>query len=494
MIVSLSAARLLPAQGVALNTDGSNPNASALLDMKSTTQGFLPPRMTAAQRMAIPRPANGLTVYQIDADSGLWYYDGSQWEGLARRSDVHPNAGITYLPHRDDPGMAAKGYQYLGRTEISNETISWTKMTNVNNPSDRAFHAAVWTGDRMIIWGGENNNSALGDGKLYDPATDTWSNMSSTGAPAARTHFSYVWTGSKLIVWGGSSGSAIGGGSSTLYNDGGIYDPVLDSWTTMATNGAPSVRSHHTAVWTGTEMIVFGGIGPLVSFNISRRYNPATNSWSTVSATNIPSNRNGHTALWTGSQMIIWGGQSGSSYLNTGGLYDPTTNTWTTMDTSHHAPGRIGHGAVWVDSLGQLIVFGGYGSAGNIGTNGVLVYTLSSDNWDIRLWLSPFGSGSKQSAFNSTIWTGEKMITWGGLRGVYGLIYAPAYPYERDLLDGSDQGLWEVFNPSAVWTGEKMLVFGGDESNWFDSYDASGRGWIFDPFLNFSQLYLYIKL
>lgn len=87
------------------------------------------------------------------------------------------------------------------------------------------------------------------------------------------------------------------------------------------------------------------------------------------------------------------------------------------------------------------------------------------------------------------------MITWGGIQEEDGLIYDPAYPYERDLLDGSWQSsLWAAYNPSAVWTGEKMLVFGGDDNSWFDSYDASGRGWIFDPALNFSQLYLYIKL
>ena len=55
-------------QGVGINETGSNPNPSAILDVESTDKGFLPPRMTAAQRDAITSPANGLVVYNTDAD------------------------------------------------------------------------------------------------------------------------------------------------------------------------------------------------------------------------------------------------------------------------------------------------------------------------------------------------------------------------------------------------------------------------------------------
>lgn len=57
----------------------TNPNASAMLDVSSTTQGFLPPRMTSAQRTSISSPAAGLMVYQIDGTAGLYYHNGSAW-------------------------------------------------------------------------------------------------------------------------------------------------------------------------------------------------------------------------------------------------------------------------------------------------------------------------------------------------------------------------------------------------------------------------------
>lgn len=55
------------------------PDTSALLDLVSTAKGFLLPRMTAAQRVAISSPVNGLVVYQTDGAPGIWLYKGS-WE------------------------------------------------------------------------------------------------------------------------------------------------------------------------------------------------------------------------------------------------------------------------------------------------------------------------------------------------------------------------------------------------------------------------------
>jgi hypothetical protein len=57
----------------------NSPNASASLDVSSTSKGFLPPRMTALQRAAIASPATGLLVYQTDGTSGVYVYNGSSW-------------------------------------------------------------------------------------------------------------------------------------------------------------------------------------------------------------------------------------------------------------------------------------------------------------------------------------------------------------------------------------------------------------------------------
>ena len=63
-------------------TGGTTANASAQLQADSTTKGFLPPRMTAAQRTAIGTPAAGLIVYQTDSVEGLYIYSGASWKSL----------------------------------------------------------------------------------------------------------------------------------------------------------------------------------------------------------------------------------------------------------------------------------------------------------------------------------------------------------------------------------------------------------------------------
>src|SRR4030095_15366023 len=87
---------------------------------------------------------------------------------------------------------------------------------------------------------------------------------------------------------------------------GGCID---DTWTPTSTTNAPTGRGSHTAVWTGSEMIIWGGEGPGgILFNTGGRYNPSMRSWTATSTTNAPSGRYFHTAVWTGSEMIVWGG------------------------------------------------------------------------------------------------------------------------------------------------------------------------------------------
>jgi hypothetical protein len=69
------------AQSVAINTDGSAADNSAILDVKSTTKGMLVPRMTATQRTAITG-TTGLLVYQTDAPAGFYFHNGTVWVSL----------------------------------------------------------------------------------------------------------------------------------------------------------------------------------------------------------------------------------------------------------------------------------------------------------------------------------------------------------------------------------------------------------------------------
>src|SRR5206468_10381927 len=93
-----------------------------------------------------------------------------------------------------------------------------------------------------------------------------------------------------------------------------------DSWTLMTIINAPDARTSHTAVWTGIEMIIWGGSGNSSLLNSGGKYSPGSNSWTATSTVNAPTARYSHTAIWSGTEMIVWGGYDGGD-LNTGGRY-----------------------------------------------------------------------------------------------------------------------------------------------------------------------------
>ncbi len=71
---------------IAINTDGSMADSSAMLDVKSTTKGMLIPRMTVIERNAIVSPLQGLLIYQIDGTAGFYYYDGYAWGAVGSQT------------------------------------------------------------------------------------------------------------------------------------------------------------------------------------------------------------------------------------------------------------------------------------------------------------------------------------------------------------------------------------------------------------------------
>ncbi len=333
---------------------------------------------------------------------------------------------------------------------------TWTGTSNSDAPEARLLHTAVWTGSEMIVWGGFNFAPALGTGARYDPATDRWSATSVGNAPPGRDLHTAVWTGSEMIVWGGYEGG-------NDLNSGGKYNPAADSWTPTSTAGAPLGRESHTAVWTGIEMIVWGGLGcgGNCNQNTGGRYNPSTDSWIATSISNAPSARRDHTAVWTGSEMIIWSGTDAavnSTYLHTGGRYNPATDSWRPTSLANVPLGRVSHAWVWTGR--EMIIWGGVDETFNDCNTGGK-YNPATDSW-MATGVANGAPTARDS--HSAVWTGREMIIWGGT----------AYP-GHDFNDGKryDPGTdsWRPMTTvnapfaraqhTAVWTGQEMIVWGG---------------------------------
>ena len=344
-----------------------------------------------------------------------------------------------------------------GRYDPAADT--WTPVRTTNTPAGRAGHTAVWTGSEMIVWGGGTNAPVLATntGGRYDPALDTWAPTSTVNAPVARQDHTAVWTGTEMIVWGGwyDDGTVI-----HILNTGGRYDPAANTWTPTTLANAPDRRRYHSSVWTGSEMIVWGGNSDIPGngaalVNTGGRYNPNTDSWVATSTTNAPSARNFHTAVWTGSEMIVWGGGYYAAG-NTGGKYDPATDSWTATSTVGTAP-RAGHSGIWTGK--EMIVWGGYNGSTDVNTGAR--YTPNTDTWTATsLFNAPEGRGA-----HSTIWTGDEMIVWGGFNSGQNRFlntagrYSPAF--DTWTATTPVNAPHAVDSPTGVWTGSRMIVWGG---------------------------------
>ena len=163
--------------------------------------------------------------------------------------------------------------------------------------------------------------------------------------------------------------SAVPGGGMILssnFNDGNLagagyvklgFVSLGDVWVQGPSDDLLAGRAYHTAVWTGTEMIVWGGYNGSVYFNDGGRFNPAANIWTAVNTNGAPAPRQNFSAVWTGSEMIIWGGYDGNSYFNDGARYNPIANSWTAVNTNGAPFGpRFAHcGVDWQrdDRLGR---------------------------------------------------------------------------------------------------------------------------------------------
>ena len=259
-------------------------------------------------------------------------------------------------------------YTYLGGAAYDPGTNNWTPISSVGAPSARASHVAVWTGAKMIVWGGYNTSENWrNDGAAYDPATDTWSALPQNGAiPSVRAAAAGVWDGTKLIVWGGYNGTA-------HLNDGAVYDPGNGAWVAIATTNAPAARSLTTSVWTGTKMIVWSGAAVAGSsinyYNDGAAYDPVANTWTRISSAGAPTARGFSSGAWTGMQMITWDGATLSAATGAytqygdGGLYDPGANVWNPMSALQAPVNRSCGASVWTGS--SFIYWGGSTGSAN---------------------------------------------------------------------------------------------------------------------------------
>jgi hypothetical protein len=145
----------------------------------------------------------------------------------------------------------------------------------------------------------------------------------------ARRDVATVWTGTEMIVWGGGNQAA-----ELFHADGAAFDPGKGRWRTLP--AAPlGARTEAQAAWTGTEMIVWGGADARHSpkgVTDGAAYNPATNRWRRI-APAPGTGRTGGQTLMVDGRMVVFGGSgvTGADAAETILVYDPRADRWTTF-------------------------------------------------------------------------------------------------------------------------------------------------------------------
>jgi N-acetylneuraminic acid mutarotase len=397
-----------------------------------------------AECLARPIVAERL-ISELTAQSGVEAFVSSAYA-------ISPNASV--LGTNTSTSCAYKLPEIAVGAECANDT--WIATSIVNVPDARYRDSALWTGSEMIIWGGSFTNNGwhyFNTGGRYDPATDTWTATSTINAPIARDAHAAVWTGNEMIVWGG-------GDNTDFFNTGGRYNPADDTWTATGAVNVPTARVEHSAVWTGSEMMVWGGYGCGGNCNLNSggRYNPSTDSWTATSTINAPEARWYHTVQWTGSEMVVWGGTNQTTYLNTGGRYNPNTDSWMATSVPNDVLGRVGHTAVWTG--GEMVVWGGTDSTFNDCNTGGR-YNPSTDSWTASNTVNAPSARDSHTA----VWTGTEMIVWGGIFCYpctdfnNGGRYNPGT--DSWVPTGTANAPFAREDHTAVWTGSDMIVWGG---------------------------------
>lgn len=318
---------------------------------------------------------------------GFYKYINSSYTAAANSWAVTYYKGniSKYTPPPFDPNNLiawadTEAYVFSGNVFYAYNPVTdiWRLVTT--NPT--AYTASpnskmVWTGTELVVWGGYHTN-ATNNGFRYNPATNSWTGIPTTNQPAARTEFTMHYINGRIVVWGGRDNF-----SATTFNNGAMLDIAGNNWIALSNVNAPSARYSAASVQTASNtMIVWGGSGPgLGVFGDGAIFNPATNTWSVITNTNAPSARRDHTGVWSGTEMIVYGGTdlNGTVFYNNGGRYNPTTNTWTTIAT---APvGRFVHSAVWTGS--RMLISGGLSGSitTNPSSNESYLYNPASNSW-----------------------------------------------------------------------------------------------------------------
>ena len=282
------------------------------------------------------RPASDEWIAMADAPAAM-AGTASVWTGTEMIVWDPITAGAAYDPAADawrtiaaegEPSEAALPFAVWTGTEMivldqfggngaryAPADDAWAPLSDAGLPGEILLFGAVWTGAEVIAWGAVQD--FVPAAYRYAPADDRWSPMEANQAMAGAG----LWTGRELFF-------ASGGGLGSLI--AARYDPATDVWREAATSCGPPGLLNQAVAWTGDRVIVWGGtdIGVRETEAVTggALYDPAADAWTPMVSAGAPSPRERAAAIWTGSELIVWGGRDlGSGQRHDGARFTPAS-------------------------------------------------------------------------------------------------------------------------------------------------------------------------
>jgi hypothetical protein len=247
-------------------------------------------------------------------------------------------------------------------------------MSSEGAPSARLTHNSIISSDIIFILGGHNGRESISGGGIYNITTDIWKPFNFPPFMMPRIHLGAaagtVDSHEVIFYWGGAlfepGGSDIRGDS---FNDGAIYDISANEWQELGDKAhAPSKRSGHIISFCAGRFVVFGGSHFGTMLSDGGIYDPVIQKWTALasSETSGPPARE-NPSFFCDEQnrhLLIYGGFSSSPLSDlwqldlSADLSDARYPLWQEIEIQNRALPSY-RPMVYMDST-QILIYGGY--------------------------------------------------------------------------------------------------------------------------------------
>ncbi|ROO85396.1 hypothetical protein EDD29_2939 [Actinocorallia herbida] len=224
--------------------------------------------------------------------------DGAAYDPVADSWEVLPGAPEPPSEHVVWTGEEAVFVSELGGVAYHPGRRTW--RTLAGGPGLEWVEQLVWTGSEVIVLGSDGGEELAG--AAYDPGADRWRELPEPGVSSSSGRVA-VWSSGKVLVVSPSSERVDGGEVDPFpkpLDPGGVYDPATDRWSALPLAPAGLGATYRGAL-TPRGVLFWDG-GPTVA-----RFDPATARWSSQPVPGRPGRSFG-VLIWTGAELVVWGG------------------------------------------------------------------------------------------------------------------------------------------------------------------------------------------